>query len=199
MICSQSLLGVKKPFLCSSHNAKHNHFRATEKVCKLSRNLQCLHPALWSSGFSKPPFPFLKVSFPLLIFPVSTQQKHYSLSNLSQAPRAQTSGGVFCSMKQFVLPFSSTNIYILIFSKTELQTLPVLAQRIYYTHPGAEENGQLLGGTVRDQHIQTQWQGNSFFCGSYLLSSSYRVYSDTPQRESHCSSRGRKKMSKTTI
>lgn len=107
---------------------------------------------------------FLKVSFPLLIFPVSTWQKHYSLSNLSQAPRAQTSGFSFLvAWNSLYYLFSPPNVYILTFSKTEPQTLPVLAQGIYYTIPEAEEDGQLLGGIVRDQHIRTQWQGNVFF------------------------------------
>lgn len=38
----------------------------------------------------------------------------------------------------------------------------MLAQRIYYTHLGAEEDGRPLGEIVRDKHIKTQWQGNSF-------------------------------------
>lgn len=131
---------------------------------------------------------FLKVSFPLLIFPVSTWQKHYSLSNLSQAPRAQTSGFSFlAAWNSLYYPFSPPNVYILTFSKTEPQTLPnsVLAQGIYYTLPEAEEYGQLLGGIVRDQHIRTQWQGNVFFLWLLPLGLQLQdVFWHSPERKS---------------
>lgn len=137
--------------------------------------------------FKKFHFPFSSSQF------LPDKSTIHSLTYL-KPPRAQTSGFRFlvaCNSLYYI--FSPPNVYILTFSKTEPQTLPVLAQGIYYTIPEAEEDGQLLGGIVRDQRIWTQWQGNIFFCGSYLLASSYRMYSDTPQRESHCSSRGRKK------
>lgn len=66
-------------------------------------------------------------------------------------------------MKQFVLPiFFSQHLHFNFSVKTECLTLSVLAQRINYPHLGAEEDGQLLGGTVGDQHIQTQQQGTGF-------------------------------------
>lgn len=69
----------------------------------------------------------------------------------------------FHSTKQFVLPiFFSQHLHFNFSVKTECLTLSVLAQRINYTHLGAEEDGQLLGGTVGDQHIQTQQQGTGF-------------------------------------
>lgn len=107
-------------------------------------------------AFQSHPSSFFLVSFPLLIFPVSSRQKNYSLFNSQSSNIRVCCFFFFLSMKQFVLHylFPSPNIYILIFSRSEPQT--TYAGSKYYTHLGAEGDGQPLDRIVADQHIQTQ-------------------------------------------